>query len=85
MTKPKYITIPEIAKILGISRIAAYKKVKKGEIPAVRVGRIYMISDRDITTILNKSVTAEDKRQIDKAVKKVVLEYGEVLKKLAKE
>jgi len=26
----KYITIPELAKILGVSRIAIYNRVKKG-------------------------------------------------------
>lgn len=30
----KYLTIPEFADLLGISRIAVYKKVKAGKIPA---------------------------------------------------
>jgi len=34
----KYITIPELAKILGVSRIAIYNRVKKGEIPATKAG-----------------------------------------------
>ena len=32
MVRGKYITIPQLAKLLGISRIAVYRKVKKGEI-----------------------------------------------------
>lgn len=38
-----YISIPEYARRLGISRIAVYKKVKQGLIPAKKVGRNYVI------------------------------------------
>jgi excisionase family DNA binding protein len=37
------ITIPEMAKLLGISRIAVFKKVKSGKIQAVKVWRNYVI------------------------------------------
>ncbi|MBP9854839.1 MAG: helix-turn-helix domain-containing protein [Candidatus Omnitrophica bacterium] len=40
---PKHLSIAQYAKKLGISRIAVYKKVKKGQIPAVRIGRSYVI------------------------------------------
>lgn len=41
--KAKFISVPEAAKILGISRIAVFKKVKKGEISAIRIGRNWAI------------------------------------------
>lgn len=41
--QPKYISIPEYAQILGISRIAVYQRVKKGIIPAKKIGRNYAI------------------------------------------
>ena len=85
MTREKYITIPELAKLLGVSRIAIYKRVKKGQIPATKVGRTYVITDQTIATILGKEVTKRGKEQIDTAVRKTVREYGEVLKQLAKE
>ncbi|MFQ5992863.1 MAG: helix-turn-helix domain-containing protein, partial [Nitrospiraceae bacterium] len=45
MTREKYITIPELAKLLGVSRIAIYNRVKKGQIPATKIGRTYVITD----------------------------------------
>ena len=85
MAKVKYITIPELAKILGVSRIAIYNRVKKGQIPATKIGRIYVITDQTIADILGKKVTRRGKIRIDAAVHKTLREYGEVLKKLAKE
>ncbi len=85
MAKANYITIPQLARLLGISRIAVYKKVKSGQIKATRMGRNYVICDREITGILGKEVSSEDKKQIDAAIKKVVQEYGEFLKMLGKD
>jgi excisionase family DNA binding protein len=85
MGKNKYITIPQLAKILGISRIAVYKKVKKGQIKAVKIGRSYAIPQKYITNILGKELNEKDKKEIDEAVKKIVKEYGELLKLLGKE
>jgi len=85
MVRKKYITIPQLAELLGISRVAVYRKVKKGQIPAEKVGRVYVISDRAITSILGKEVSAREKERIDTAVKRTVREYGQVLKQLGKE
>lgn len=85
MNKNRYITIPELAKILRISRIAVYKKVKSGQIKAIRVGRSFAIPNKYIGSILGKSLDQEDKREIDRAVKKTVKEYGETLKLLGRE
>jgi len=81
----KYISIPELARILGISRIALYKKVKGGEIKALRIGRSYAIPQRFVLSLLGKELSEEDKKEIDAAVKKTVKEYGEVLKLLGRE
>lgn len=85
MKKGEYITIPELARILGVSRIAVYKKVKKGLIKAMKIGRNYAIPKKYIVNILGKTLKEEDKREIDTAVKKTVKEYGEVLKLLGRE
>ncbi|MCJ7580255.1 MAG: helix-turn-helix domain-containing protein [Candidatus Aminicenantes bacterium] len=85
MTKKEYITIPQLAELLGISRIAVYKKVKKGQISAIRIGRNYAISKTVISEILGKELTSKSKKEIDKAVKKTVREYGEVLQLLGRE
>ena len=85
MVRKGYITIPELARLLGVSRITIYKRVKKGQIPATRVGKIYVITDLTIRNILGKRVTPKGKQRIAAAVHKVVREYGEVLKRLGKE
>lgn len=85
MAKEKYLTIPELAKLLGVSRIAIYNRVKKGQIPATKIGRTYIITDQTIANILGKGVTRGGKKRIDAAVRKTVREYGEVLKQLGKE
>ncbi len=85
MGKNEFMTIPQLAKILGISRIAVYKKVKNGEIKAIRIGRNYAINVKDIVDIIGKELSKKDKEEIDKAVTKTVAEYGEVLKLLGRE
>ena len=80
-----YITIPELAKLLGISRIAVYKKVKKGQIKAQKIGRNYVISDENVQSVLKKKLGRKDKSSIDSAIKRTVSEYGQVLKWLSKE
>lgn len=85
MVKQKYITIPQLAKLLGLSRIEVYRRVRKGQIPAIRIGRNYAISDRDIAQILGEKMSSKAKTEVKTACKKVVREYGEVLKKLSRE
>lgn len=82
MAKNRFISIQELAKMLGISRIAVYKKVKKGQIKAVRIGRSFAIPSEYIDGILGKILKDGQKKEIDAAVKKTVREYGETLKLL---
>ncbi|HLP86726.1 MAG TPA: helix-turn-helix domain-containing protein [Candidatus Paceibacterota bacterium] len=87
--KAIFISVAELAKMLGISHVAVFKKIKKGQIPAERIGRSYAISMEHVNEIvsgLNSGVLNEDKKsEIKKAVEKVVKEYGETLKLLGKE
>jgi excisionase family DNA binding protein len=85
MVKNEYISISQFAKILGVSRIAIYKKIKKGQIEATRIGRSYVIPKKYLTDITGKTLSEKDKKIIDEAVKKTFKEYGEVLKLLGRE
>jgi excisionase family DNA binding protein len=85
MANERYLTIPELAKLLGVSRIAIYNRVKKGQIAATKIGRTYIITDSTIANILGKQVTKSGKKRIDTAVRKTVREYGQVLKQLGRE
>ena len=77
-----FISIKQLADMLGISRIAVYKKVKKGQIKAIRIGRSFAIPRRYIDSILGKTLKESQKKEIDIAVKKTVKEYGDTLKML---
>jgi excisionase family DNA binding protein len=87
--KKLYISVAELAKMLGISRIAVFNKIKKGQIPAEKIGRSYAVSMEHVNEIISGSssgiLTEDKKEEIKKAVEKVVKEYGEALKLLGKE
>lgn len=91
MKNKKYISIPQLAKLLNISRIAVYKKVKKGEIKAIRIGRNFAIPTKAIKPLLKKikskdqPLTEQEKQEIDKVVDKTIKEYGETLRLLGDE
>lgn len=89
MKNSEYLSIAQLAKMLGISRIAVYKKVKKGDIKAIKIGRSYAIPQNALNkksaNIQGKPLKEKEKRIIEKAVRKTVQDYGEVLKKLGRE
>jgi excisionase family DNA binding protein len=81
----KYVTIPQLAKILGLSRIAVFRKVKSGEIQAEKIGRIYAINRKFVQGLLGQDLDERGKREIDIAVGKTVKEYGATLKLLGRD
>jgi len=82
MAKEKFLSTTELAKILGISRIAVYKKIKQGKIKAQRIGRNFAIDDQEFNKILGKELSSKEKAEINKAVSRVIKEYGEALRLL---
>ena len=41
--KNKFLSLPQAAILLGISRIAVFKQVKKGRLAAIRIGRNWAV------------------------------------------
>lgn len=82
MPKEQFISTQEAAKILGISRIAVFNKIKKGEIPAQKVGRNYIINKKDLGLTSNDGLTWREKKILDNAINKTFKEYGKTLKLL---
>ena len=82
-------SVAELAGLLGISRIAVFRKIKKGKIPAKQVGRAYVIEREDVEHLLpchpKMVLSDEEKKDIRSAVEKVVEDYGETLRQLGKE
>lgn len=84
MDRRMYSTI-EAAKILRLSRVEVFRKIKAEKIKAEKVGRNYVIAHEDLMKALGKIVGSTKKQNIENAVKKAVKEYGKTFKKLAKE
>lgn len=78
----KYYSITELAKILGVSRVAVFKKIKKGEIEAIRIGSAWAILEEEVGKFLGKTLTVGQKAVVDEAVEKTLKEYGETLRLL---
>ncbi len=77
----KYLSTKQVADLIGISRVAVLKRIKRGALKAQKVGRNYIINHDDLTGRLSE----DDKKEIKKVVKKAVQEYGEMFKLLGKE
>lgn len=68
--KAKFISIAELAKMLGISRIAVFNKIKKGQVPAEKIGHSYAISMEHVNDIVsgpNLGILTEEKKRRNKA------------------
>lgn len=85
MEKREFISVSEFAELLGVSRIAIYKRIKKGQIDAVRIGRSYAIPKKYVNDIVGKTLSEKNKKMIAAAVKRTFKEYGEVIKRLGRE
>jgi len=81
----EFFSAPEVAKILGISRIAVFKKIKKGEVAAEKVGRNFVVSRNEVFKLLGTVLSDEEKERIERAVKKATTEYGKAFRLLGKE
>lgn len=53
MAIKEFFTTNELAKILGVSRVAVFKKIKSGAIKAKKMGRNFVIYKKDIETFAN--------------------------------
>lgn len=82
MTKEYYSTI-EAANILRVSRKTVFQWARDGKIKAAKIGKNYIISHSAILEKLGKTLGADKKATIDKAVKKLLEEYRETFRILA--
>ena len=85
MKKENYISTTQLSDVLGISRVAVFKKIKSGEIKATKIGRNFIIDKKDLPEIFGDVLTSEKKKIIEDAVKKTVKEYGQTIKLLGQE
>ena len=80
-----FLTVKELADILGISRVAVFNKVKKGQILAKKIGKTYLISKDQLSGVIDDNLSESIKTDIKKGVAKAIHDYGETLRMLGKE
>ena len=51
------MTVDELAEYLGITRDTVYRKVKAGEIPSIRIGRLLRFPKKTIENWLGQKIT----------------------------
>ena len=54
-TDPRFLTIAEVAAMIRVSKMTVYRLVHNGELPAVRVGRSFRVTEDDVNEYLRKS------------------------------
>jgi len=82
----EFYSTSEAAKMLGVSRITVFNRIKTGKIEAKRFGRNYFISSSSLPRQEKTAGSDSDKNNdLREGVKRVVREYGTTLKKLGAE
>lgn len=60
------------------------RKIKRGELLAHKVGRSYMIKEGSLPGI-HRPITESEKKNVEKAVERVIRQYGDVIRRLGHE
>jgi len=56
-SRPRFVTVAEVAEQLRVSNMTVYRLVQAGHLPAVRVGRSYRILEHDVDKYLAAQYT----------------------------
>jgi excisionase family DNA binding protein len=49
------LTIAEVASVMRVSKMTVYRLVHNGDLPAVRVGRSFRVSEEDVNEYIKNS------------------------------
>jgi excisionase family DNA binding protein len=49
---PEVLTVPETARVMRLGRDATYEAIRRGEIPAIRIGRRVLVAKRALRRLL---------------------------------
>ena len=55
--KARFRTVQEVADLMRVSSMTVYRLIKAGELPAVRVGRSFRVSEPDVDAYLSSRYT----------------------------
>ena len=57
LSKARFLTVQEVAALMRVSSMTVYRLIKAGDLPAVRVGRSFRVSELDVDTYLASRYT----------------------------
>jgi excisionase family DNA binding protein len=55
ISEVKFLTIAEVASMMRVSKMTVYRLVHNGDLPAVRVGRSFRVTEKDVNEYLQRS------------------------------
>ncbi len=55
ISEVKFLTVAEVAAVMRVSKMTVYRLVHNGDLPAVRVGRSFRVSEDDVNEYLKSS------------------------------
>ncbi|MDP9394363.1 MAG: helix-turn-helix domain-containing protein [Actinomycetota bacterium] len=58
LTELRFLTVAEVAALMRVSKMTVYRLVHAGELPAVRVGRSFRVSEQAVHDYLRDSYTS---------------------------
>jgi len=81
-----FFSTTEVAKLLKISRVTVFNKIKQGLLKAEKIGRGYAVQREEIAHLLEEhNLSEKEKMEINNIVEKAIKEYGEAIRMLGKE
>ena len=61
--KRQFLSLEEVAELLSVNYQLVYRLVRAGELPAVRLGRVYRVDRNDLDDFLERSKTKTWRRE----------------------
>lgn len=55
ISEVKFLTVAEVAALMRVSKMTVYRLVHNGDLPAVRVGRSFRVSEDDVHEYIRNS------------------------------
>jgi len=55
ISEVRFLTIAEVATMMRVSKMTVYRIVHSGELPAVRVGRSFRVTEKDVNEYIKRS------------------------------
>ncbi|MEZ0073594.1 helix-turn-helix domain-containing protein [Planotetraspora sp. GP83] len=50
----KFLTVAEVATVMRVSKMTVYRLVRSGELPHLRVGRVYRVPEQEVIDYLSR-------------------------------